>query len=113
LWVSRGIFSFFSANLSQLAGIQPVTTTPGAFVDLDSPFGTEEVAAKFQTFTTWAFPLASWINDHPFVTPEPKKWLTRGLILLVDLLQLKSVKPNTAAPVLTDIDKELSDLHLR
>jgi hypothetical protein len=110
--VDPGVGASLGANGSQFTGIQPVTRAVGTLIDLDFAFCAKEMPEQFDALAAGTFAFANGIHHDVLIPLELHQRLSSLLVLIVDLLELESVKPDPAATALANVDDELADLKL-
>ncbi len=109
-FLSLSQLGILGTNLRQLAGIEPVTTAVGALIDLDPPLGAKEVPMQLNTRAARTLPFSGGIHLNTFVPFNLQQGLSCRLVTLIDLLQLKDIKPNPTATALANVNPELAHL---
>ena len=101
----------FRPDLPQFTRIQPITPAVGTFINFNSPFGAEEMAMQLHFRAARAIAFPHRVNLHIHIALNVQQRLSGGLVLLINLLQLESVEPNSATAAVANVYDKAADLH--
>lgn len=98
-----GLVVLLVADEGELAGVQPIAAAGRAFIDFNAPSRAEEMA-HHDDMTTRALAATREVDPEVFAFLDMNEELAGSIGRIIELLELKGIKPNTSAAAQTNID---------